>query len=216
MINMYFIKKQFLMKTTLLTSNKSSLNDYQLKVLDGIKEMDLGPVRFKLNYEYNWDMEKIDVVEKQYKLFLWATVALNLSIPPNKAIDEFWHNHILDTALYLYHCETVFGKFIHHFPYFGVRSKQDANDLLNSFQKTLEVFEKYSQLFDADPLNNIVASECVGQCAEHGCNTCKSITAECDSPVYNEAFHCAGGQQCNPTDSLNLSKLELYAVRPTI
>jgi hypothetical protein len=40
-------------------------------------------------------------------------------------VDIFWHYHILDTMKYAADCEQVFGYFLHHFPYIGLRGEED-------------------------------------------------------------------------------------------
>ena len=40
-------------------------------------------------------------------------------------VDMFWHYHILDTMKYAADCEAVFGYFLHHFPYVGMRGEED-------------------------------------------------------------------------------------------
>jgi hypothetical protein len=40
-------------------------------------------------------------------------------------VDTFWHYHILDTLKYAEDCQAVFGYFLHHFPYLGLRGEED-------------------------------------------------------------------------------------------
>jgi hypothetical protein len=40
-------------------------------------------------------------------------------------VDIFWHYHILDTMKYAADCEQIFGYFLHHFPYSGLRVEDD-------------------------------------------------------------------------------------------
>lgn len=56
-------------------------------------------------------------------------------LPPSLEIDEFWHNHILDTEKYQTDCEAIFGKFMHHYPYFGIDKKTTMDDLHKAFQQ---------------------------------------------------------------------------------
>jgi hypothetical protein len=44
---------------------------------------------------------------------------------PSMDVDTFWHYHILDTMKYARDCEEVFGYFLHHFPYVGLRGEDD-------------------------------------------------------------------------------------------
>jgi hypothetical protein len=59
---------------------------------------------------------------------------------PTHEIDEFWHQHILDTLKYVDDCQYVFGYFLHHYPYFGLRGAEDAQALADSFEKTRALF----------------------------------------------------------------------------
>ncbi|GGY83730.1 hypothetical protein ACFFTM_05820 [Pseudoduganella plicata] len=44
---------------------------------------------------------------------------------PLQDVDTFWHYHILDTLKYAADCQAVFGYFLHHFPYIGLRGEED-------------------------------------------------------------------------------------------
>jgi hypothetical protein len=46
-----------------------------------------------------------------------------------KIVDEIWHQHILDTHAYHRDCDAIFGSYLHHFPYFGMRGDADAQAL---------------------------------------------------------------------------------------
>jgi len=110
------------------------------KAMNLINTIDLKMVKMKLMDEeegQGWDQEYTDYVELRYKRYL-CMILLNEngSVVPTKDIDLFWHQHILDTRAYAQDCNHVFGYFVHHFPYFGMRSEQDAQDLLDSFEET--------------------------------------------------------------------------------
>ncbi len=118
------------------------------KPMSLINSIDLTMVKKKLMDEeegQGWDEEYTNYVEQRYKRYLCMIVLNeNRSIVPTKNIDIFWHQHILDTRAYAKDCQTILGQFIHHFPYFGMRSDEDAQDLVDSFEET-KVF--YAQLF---------------------------------------------------------------------
>jgi hypothetical protein len=63
-------------------------------------------------------------------------------IVPCKIVDEMWHQHILDTIAYRADCERIFGQFLDHFPYFGMRGPDDAEALADAYHATLEIYEK--------------------------------------------------------------------------
>ena len=92
--------------------------------------LDLTMVRRKIadpNEGKGWDEGQLDLAEREYRCFL----ALHLMYPeaevvPCHLVDEFWHQQLLDTHAYARNCLEVFGFFLHHFPYFGMRGEQDA------------------------------------------------------------------------------------------
>ena len=119
-----------------------------------IYNLDLGPIKVKLMDSEDgagWTRKQCDVVEKWYKRYLILTAKHPaLSLVPNKEIDEFWHQHILDTMKYAEDCEEIFGHFLHHFPYFGMRGEQDAKRMAESFQVTLDLYvEEFQETLSA-------------------------------------------------------------------
>ena len=53
-----------------------------------------------------------------------------------------WHYHILDTEAYAVDCEKAFGRFLHHFPYFGMRGDDDAMALADAYDWTLSTYRE--------------------------------------------------------------------------
>lgn len=88
-----------------------------------------------------WSKSKIDQADKEYRRYL-TMILLNpsTSIVPSQLMDEFWHQHILDTKAYREDCHKVFGKFIDHFPYFGIYGEEDRQNLLSSFEETKLIY----------------------------------------------------------------------------
>ena len=84
-----------------------------------------------------WTRAQADAAEIAYKQFL----QLNLNYPdrsivPTVSVDAFWDQHILDTQKYAEDCQTIFGYFLHHFPYLGMRGTEDAANLASAFEDT--------------------------------------------------------------------------------
>jgi hypothetical protein len=112
--------------------------------MDKIEALDLGPIKFKLMDEDDgegWSLTRANVAEREYKRFLILNRDSEGTIVPSKEIDTFWHYHILDTAKYAEDCDAVFGKFLHHFPYFGLRGADDAANLETAFAYTKATYE---------------------------------------------------------------------------
>jgi hypothetical protein len=106
--------------------NTRSMNE----MIDAIRGLDLGPIKYKLmdrDEGEGWTREFAERMELEYKRFLTLRAKYPQEpLAPGKDVDRFWHAHILDTQKYVEDCERVFGHYLHHFPYFGMRGAEDA------------------------------------------------------------------------------------------
>ena len=113
-------------------------------LMEGVEDLDFEMIKSKLTDSEEgegWTREYTDEVCAEYRKFLALTRKYpDLAIVPSGPVDKFWHNHILDTQKYGPDCEAVFGFFLHHFPYFGMRSDEDAENLRISWENTLNVY----------------------------------------------------------------------------
>ena len=79
-------------------------------------------------------------IEREYRQFLYliATNPGRTVVPWSQDLDDFWHEHILDTARYAADCARIFGGFIHHDPHLpeGSRAHSDA------FRATIEMYRQ--------------------------------------------------------------------------
>lgn len=113
--------------------------------LERVGRLDFSHINKKLQYDdpSYWTDERIVDAEEAYRRFL----ALNLLYPEetlavNELLDEYWHNHILDTRKYAEDCDHVFGKLLHHYPYFGLPGEEDEGENVPAFAVTQEIWEK--------------------------------------------------------------------------
>jgi hypothetical protein len=137
-----------------IDSNIENLLDRQ--IIDGL---DLEPIKVKLMDKeegLGWSLDQCDEAEKWYKRFLYLCKKYPDSpLVPVGNVDNFWHQHILDTTKYADDCDKVFGYFLHHFPYFGLRGDEDAADLNRAATETCKIFEEE---YDESPFGK--ASKC--------------------------------------------------------
>lgn len=111
-----------------------------------IAELDLEPIMVKVmdvEEGYGWSLEFTQKVVNEYKRYL--TLCLenpDFPVVPSTFVDEFWHFHILDTQKYQEDCEHIFGYFLHHFPYFGMRGEADAANLKQAWTESCDLYEK--------------------------------------------------------------------------
>jgi hypothetical protein len=97
--------------------------------LNMIAELDLDPIKVKLMHKESgegWSLEQANAVEFEYRRFLCLMKLFpHEQTAPLFDVDIFWHYHILDTMKYAADCEQIFGYFLHHFPYVGLRGDGD-------------------------------------------------------------------------------------------
>jgi len=106
------------------------------------------------------------LMETEYRKFL----VLHLLYPggeivPCKLVDEFWHSHILDTIAYRADCHILFGAFLDHFPYFGMRGEEDAAALQDAYVATLE---RYQIAFGPPPAGTWISAD-AASCKRTNC-----------------------------------------------
>jgi hypothetical protein len=122
--------------------------------------LDFGMLKHKLGEEKGWSPEYQEEVEGLYRRFLALNVVYrDRKVCPTGPIDEFWHAHILDTRAYERDCEYLFGYFLHHFPYFGMRGPDDRAELQSTFEESRALFIRH---FGIDP--------CGGDMQARGCS----------------------------------------------
>lgn len=141
-----------------------------------INSIDLSMVKMKLMDEEEgegWSEEFASRAEIRYRRFLCMLyIEPDFSFVPTGDIDSFWHQHILDTRAYAKDCDRIFGEFLHHFPYFGLRGDQDAKNLLDSFEVTKTFyFTLFSELYTGE-FNLESSSKCHKGCSTSTCHTC--------------------------------------------
>lgn len=96
---------------------------------------------------HGWSAELAEKVEVKYKRWLlmkWKHDGV--LIPPPVDVDTFWHGHILETQSYWRDTLALFGKYLHHYPYFGMRGEADRKSLEESFENTVRLYrEEYGE-----------------------------------------------------------------------
>jgi hypothetical protein len=132
--------------------------------------LDLANVRMKLadaDEGAGVSSETIELMEGEYRKFLALhLVHPDADIVPCKIVDEMWHRHILDTAAYREDCEAIFGRFLDHFPYFGMRGERDARDLELAYSDTLN---RYRGAFGEPPPDTWISVQAVSRCKRTAC-----------------------------------------------
>ena len=149
------------------TRTKAQISGWAL-----IASLDLDAIKVKLldrEDGIGWSLDQVEAVEVKYRQYLFLNWKYpDLAIVPSKEVDKFWHFHILDTRKYADDCQNIFGRFLHNFPYFGMRGEEDKHNLKNAFIETNRLMrEEFGEHEDG-----VEYAWCSGQCNSQDCGTC--------------------------------------------
>ena len=146
--------------------NSSNIDTNDAKFIKRLEQLDLRPILFKLVKDPDsgipWSEHEAIAVELEYRQYLFLCWKYGqtpqLAVAPNKRVDMFWHQHILDTEKYQKDCELLFAKpfqvfickclhhilkplgiqvyagYMQHFPYLGLRGQKDDEVLKQAFE----------------------------------------------------------------------------------
>lgn len=105
------------------------------------EELELNSVRNALIEKRGWSLERAEAARAEYVRFLSLLQRKRgfMLIPwPNKEgqddLDQFWHQHILDTEKYAADCNALFGRMIHYNPHV-VRGSGNEKDAIEKTQR---------------------------------------------------------------------------------
>lgn len=112
-----------------------------------IEQLDLEPIMVKIMDKeegLGWSLEFTKKVAQEYKKYLELCLKYpDEALVPSKYVDDFWHFHILDTIKYADDCQKIFGYFLHHFPYFGMRGKDDEKNLKKAWENSCNLYTRH-------------------------------------------------------------------------
>lgn len=114
------------------------------------------------------NQENIELAFREYKRYL----SLKLENPgkplgPTAMMDLVWHYHILDTKRYIQFCENVFGKYLHHTPFFGPHSPEGEQTRMNKSRDLM--IKLYFAKYGENPTN---CNDSVARCDPEDCDCC--------------------------------------------
>jgi hypothetical protein len=131
-----------------------------------VDELDLEPIVYKLMHPEpgvrGMSLEQADRAVGLYRGFLKLSALVpGVTLVPTRLLDQVWHTHVLDTAKYRADCDKVFGRFVDHYPYAGLRGELDRRSWRSDFARTRQLFYEY---FAVD----IGAKPAASACSNHG------------------------------------------------
>jgi hypothetical protein len=146
---------------------------HDVSAADGLARIeeviDLTNVRRKLadpEEGKGYSSAELDSMEREYRRYLALQLAFpEATIVPCKIVDEMWHQHILDTYAYAADCDRLFGRFLHHYPYFGMRDEAEAQELRDAYSDTIE---RYRAAFGEPPAGTWISVD-AAKCSRTAC-----------------------------------------------
>jgi len=154
--------------------------------------IDLNSVRDALMEKQGWSRERAEAARAEYVRFLTLLRMKPgfMLVPwPNAEgqddLDQFWHQHILDTAKYAADCNRLFGRMIHHNPHVVRGSGQESE----AVEKTHRL---YARTFGSGPYGKPADTAFVA-----GCAACGTVDAGGSGHGgHGDSGHGDGGHGC--------------------
>lgn len=164
--------------------------------LQRVEEVDLKPIAFQLSQLHESRLQ-IEVAIARYLAFLFLIDQYPmLSLVPTQEVDQVWHCHILDTSKYAADCQMLFGRFVDHFPFFGVRGEGDRQSQLRAYVLTQTLMRyHFGDRF-----------------AEH------PTPADCEPLIHQQTNGCASilGQTTRPGLDISMTNVMMQFQRQTV
>lgn len=124
-----------------------------------VSHIDLAKLNAKLHSHYGWDKYEVENIGCFYKEWLVLHICYpNVSLVPNARLDEYWHAHILDTIAYTQDCLMLFGKYLHHYPYYGLEGDEEQKE--QSFELTNKLYQHHFNHRLNNTLNPCKSTDC--------------------------------------------------------
>ena len=107
-----------------------------------IAAIDLTPVADQLVTYLGWTEARTASIERRYRRFLYLKATLpNGNASPSPEVDEFWHQHIINTRRYGPDCQRAAGRFLHH-TFLSPGDAADSAELTATWLATKACYER--------------------------------------------------------------------------
>lgn len=107
--------------------------------LSRLQGWELSNIRQRVQRRTGWSEEVLFYVEREYRRFISLAILMpSQMLGMAGPVDEFWHEHLLDTENYMMMCEDVVGTFVHHRP----KDIGNATDAAN-YERTIFALKTY-------------------------------------------------------------------------
>jgi hypothetical protein len=165
------------------------------------EEIDLSTVCQAMVEKHGWDADRAAAAQAEYVRFL-ILLQKNpgfilvpwLDAKGRDHLDQFWHQHILDTEKYAADCKLLFGRMIHHNPHIVRGSEVEGDAVLKTQRLYARTFNSGAYGAEADPA------------LMSGCGACAAVSGgHSDGPGGHDGGwgghdggggHSCGGHGC--------------------
>ena len=161
-------------------------------------DLDLASVRDAMIEKHCWTSERADTAQTEYVRFLTLLQKKPafMLIPWLDAngrddLDQFWHQHILDTAKYASDCQALFGRMIHHNPHVLCGSEDENEAAAKTRRLYTRTFQSGVYGADADPADFSGCSACGAETSDHA-----SSHSDHGGHSGGDGGHSCGGHGC--------------------
>jgi hypothetical protein len=183
----------FIVGFTLFSAVKASFSAKTGSMIP--EELELNSIRNALMEKRGWSLERAEAARAEYVRFL-TLLQLKpgfMLIPwPNEEgqddLDQFWHQHILDTAKYAADCNALFGRMIHHNPHV----MRGSGDETSAVEKTQRLYARtFGLRSDGSTANAAFLSNC------SSCGTVDTYSSSGSGHGHgSDGGHGCGGHSC--------------------
>lgn len=169
-------------------------------------ELDLQSVRDAMIEKHGWSEERAQVAQLEYVRFLILLqmrpgfmLVPWLDAQGRDDLDQFWHQHILDTAKYAADCKAVFGRMIHHNPHVARGSAEEQESIDRTRRLYARTFQTGQYGKKADSADFSGCSACgatMGDSGHHSSSSSDGHGHSGDSGGHSCGGHSCGGRGC--------------------
>jgi hypothetical protein len=166
-------------------------------------ELDLESVREAMKEKHGWTGERALAAESEYVRFLTLLqkkpgfmLVPWLDAEGRDDLDQFWHQHILDTAKYESDCKRLFGKMIHHYPHLRRGSFAEKEAAEKTHRLYARTFHEGTFGGEADSALLTSCSACASVDSHHGHSSGHSDGGGHDGGHSDGGGHGCGGHGC--------------------
>jgi hypothetical protein len=136
--------RQMMQRGILGCADLAPVPPMDMNLWDKAVAMDLEPVTMQLVNYHEYSDARARSAERRYRRFFFLKALFaSHSASPSDEVDEFWHQHIINTAKYAKDCHAVAGCFLHH-DFLSPEEPVDAR-MLETLR--LETWVAYETLF---------------------------------------------------------------------